>query len=249
MGIKLDRKPDVVLTFIGDGATSEGDCHEALNFAAVYHVPCVFVIQNNQWAISVPYASQTRAPRLAYRGAGYGMPAVVVDGNDVVASYEVTAAAVRRARAGGGPTLIEALTYRLESHTTADDATRYRSEDEVAAWRTERDPLVRLERLLRRRGAWRDQWHDELQAGIRAEVQRVRAELYDAPAPAPEELFDHVYVEPGPSLLRQREAFRREMAQREPCDAGMPEHDRHRDEQRALDPDRAAPLASAVPAL
>ncbi len=121
----------VTVAFLGDGATSEGDVHEALNFAAVFAAPCVFYVQNNQWAISVPVSKQTVAPSIAHKAIGYGMPGIRVDGNDVLACYAVMAEAAARARAGAGPTLIEAVTYRLGPHTTADDPTRYRSPEEL----------------------------------------------------------------------------------------------------------------------
>ena len=124
----------VTVAFLGDGATSEGDVHEALNFAAVFKAPCVFFVQNNQWAISVPVSRQMAAPSIAHRAIGYGMPGIRVDGNDVLACYAVTAEAAARARDGGGPTLIEAITYRMGPHTTSDDPTRYRSQDEVDHW-------------------------------------------------------------------------------------------------------------------
>ena len=124
----------VTLAFLGDGATSEGDAHEALNFAAVFKAPCVFFVQNNQWAISVPVSHQMAAPSIAHRAIGYGMPGIRVDGNDVLACYAVMAEAAERAREGGGPTLIEAVTYRMGPHTTSDDPTRYRSQEEVDHW-------------------------------------------------------------------------------------------------------------------
>ncbi len=126
----------MTVAFLGDGATSEGDVHEALNFAAVFKAPCVFYVQNNQWAISVPLRSQTAAPSIAHKAIGYGMPGVRVDGNDVLACYAVMAEAAARARAGEGPTLIEAITYRLGPHTTSDDPTRYRSQEELDRWQT-----------------------------------------------------------------------------------------------------------------
>src|ERR1700683_895329 len=147
----LKGEDTVALVMLGDGATSEGDTHAALNFAAVWKSPVVFLIQNNGYAISVPLAKQTAAPSLAYKGIGYGIPATVVDGNDAAAVYAVVRRAVTSAAAGTGPVLIEALTYRVEAHTNADDATRYRSPDEVAGWLA-RDPVTRLREYLRDRG-------------------------------------------------------------------------------------------------
>ncbi|CAM5323240.1 Pyruvate dehydrogenase E1 component alpha subunit OS=Streptomyces griseomycini OX=66895 GN=FHS37_002017 PE=4 SV=1 [Streptomyces griseomycini] len=141
----------VALAMVGDGGTSEGDFHEALNFAAVWQAPVVFLVQNNGFAISVPLAKQTAAPSLAHKAVGYGMPGRLVDGNDAAAVHEVLADAVRHARAGGGPTLVEAITYRVEAHTNADDATRYRGDAEVETWR-QHDPIALLERELTARG-------------------------------------------------------------------------------------------------
>lgn len=195
MGMRLDGHDGAVLTFIGDGATSEGDFHEALNFAATWKVPCVVVVQNNRYAISVPYEEQTAARRIAFRGVGLGVPAVVVDGNDVVACREVTRTALERARDGGGPSLIEAITFRMEAHTTSDDPTRYRGADEVESW-TRLDPIVRVQRLLEARGAW-DGVADAVAAETAAARSALRASVFDAPAVDPGELFRHVYVDPS----------------------------------------------------
>src|SRR5262249_33876575 len=141
----------IVLVFVGDGATSEGDFHEAVNFAAVFKAPVVFLIQNNRYAISVPLERQSAAPALSYKGIGYGVRSEQVDGNDPVAVLAVLAAAAEHARSGNGPFLIEAHTYRVEAHTNADDATRYRDDAEVERWRRS-DPIARLEAHLRRVG-------------------------------------------------------------------------------------------------
>ncbi len=145
---RLKHEDQVALVLLGDGATSEGDTHEALNFAAVWKAPTVFLVQNNGYAISVPLAKQTAAPTLAAKGIGYGVPSLLIDGNDAAAVYAAVRAGVARASHGDGPTLIEAITYRIEAHTNADDATRYRSSAEVSAW-LERDPIARLEAYLR----------------------------------------------------------------------------------------------------
>jgi 2-oxoisovalerate dehydrogenase E1 component alpha subunit len=212
-GMKLQRHHGAVLAYVGDGSTSEGDFHEALNFAGVWQVPCVFVIQNNQYAISVPLEKQTAAERLAYRGVGYGVPAAVVDGNDVVACREVAAEALDRARSGGGPSLIEALTYRMEAHTTSDDPSRYRDREEEARW-TDRDPLLRLERLIRKEGFWTSALQDELQVGSSAARRELRESIYDAAHGDPMELFEHVYVDPDGHFEDQREQLRAELDQR-----------------------------------
>jgi len=209
MGMALAEEPFVVLTYLGDGATSEGDAHEAFNFASVFQAPVVFVIQNNQYAISVPVARQANCPALARRADSYGMPGVTVDGNDVLACYAATRAAVERARAGGGPSIIETVTYRMDGHSTADDWTRYRNQDEIDTW-TARDPLTRMEALLTGR--------DLLGAAVREQITQraqdaataLRDEIWDAASPDPDELFDHVYVHATPRQLRQRSQLRAE---------------------------------------
>ncbi|GAB3936047.1 hypothetical protein GCM10027614_11920 [Micromonospora vulcania] len=150
-GEAYQGRDTVALAFIGDGATSEGDFHEGINFAAVFKAPVVYFVQNNRYAISVPLSRQTAAPSLAYKGVGYGVPSEQVDGNDPVAVLAVLTRAVAHARAGNGPFLVEAHTYRMEPHTNADDATRYRDGAEVDAWR-DRDPIARLETYLRAAG-------------------------------------------------------------------------------------------------
>ncbi|MGW4947504.1 pyruvate dehydrogenase (acetyl-transferring) E1 component subunit alpha [Actinoplanes sp. NPDC004185] len=199
---RLRGEPTVVLALCGDGGTSEGDFHEALNFAAVLRAPVIFFVQNNEYAISVPLARQTAAPSLAHKGIGYGVPGERVDGNDAAALLAVLGAAVERARAGGGPQLIEAHTYRMQAHTNADDATRYRRDDEVAAW-VERDPITRLEAHLRERGLL----DDARLADITAQAEKVATHLRDGlnrdVEPDPAMLFDHVYASPTPQLAEQ----------------------------------------------
>ena len=211
MAARLRHDPIVALTFLGDGAASEGDAHEAMNLAAVFQAPVVFVVQNNQYAISVPLPLQTRARSIALRAAGYGMPGVLVDGNDVLSVYGATKAAVERARGGGGPTLIEAVTYRMEAHTTADDQTRYRSADEVEAWRG-RDPLDRFLAFVREAGVVDDAFIAEVDGEGEAIAARMRTALFEAPAGNPCEMFDHVYAAATPQLLQQRAALDREVA-------------------------------------
>jgi len=210
MGAKLDGKDLVVLSYFGDGATSEGDPHEAMNFAAVFTAPVVFFVQNNQYAISVPLSKQTHAPTLAHKAVGYGMPGFRCDGNDVLASYAVTRHAVERARAGEGPSLVEAVTYRMESHTTADDATRYRTPEELELWRR-RDPIARLEHFLERQGLLDAGLRDEVAEEAEALAARLRDEITDAPHGDPLELFDHVYAEPPAHYAEQRALLRREL--------------------------------------
>jgi 2-oxoisovalerate dehydrogenase E1 component alpha subunit len=211
MAARLRHDPIVALTFLGDGAASEGDAHEAMNMAAVFQAPVIFFVQNNQYAISVPVQLQTRASSIALRAAGYGMPGVLVDGNDVLSVYGATRAAVERARGGGGPTLIEAVTYRMEAHTTADDETRYRSADEVEAWR-QRDPLARFLALLRDTEVVDDGFLAGVDAEGEAIAARMRDALFGAPGGDPCEMFDHVYATATPQLQEQRAALERELA-------------------------------------
>lgn len=210
MGERLDGSDAVSAAYFGDGGTSEGDAHEAFNFAAVFRAPVVFVIQNNQWAISVPLERQTAAPSIAHKAIGYGMPGVRVDGNDVLACYAVMADAVRRARRGQGPTLLEAVTYRLEAHTTADDASRYRTEGEVSAWR-ERDPLTRYEAFLRHSGRWDDDYDAETNRLVAEAAAHLRDGIFGAPSLDPMELFDYVWSEPPATWDRQRAELAREL--------------------------------------
>ncbi|GAB3517391.1 pyruvate dehydrogenase (acetyl-transferring) E1 component subunit alpha [Arthrobacter monumenti] len=208
---KLKGEDTVVVAMCGDGASSEGDFHEALNFAAVFHVPVVFFVQNNQYAISVPLSHQSVAPSLAHKAIGYGMPGERVDGNDLAALLSVMGAAVERARDGGGPTLIEAHTYRMQAHTNADDATRYRTDDEVAEW-APKDPVVRMKKYLTDAALLTD----EAEAAIKEEAEKVAATLRSGlngeVKVDPEDLFKHVYAEPTPQLAGQAAMLRDELS-------------------------------------
>ncbi|NEA62729.1 pyruvate dehydrogenase (acetyl-transferring) E1 component subunit alpha [Streptomyces sp. SID12488] len=201
----------VALAMVGDGGTSEGDFHEALNFAAVWQAPVVFLVQNNGFAISVPLAKQTAAPSLAHKAVGYGMPGRLVDGNDAVAMYDVLSEAVRHARAGGGPTLVEAVTYRVEAHTNADDDKRYRADSEVAAWR-EHDPIDLLEHELTARGLLDEDGIRAAREDAETLAADLRARMNQDPALDPMDLFDQVYTEPTPQLREQRAQLRAELA-------------------------------------
>src|SRR5690606_31187807 len=190
-----------VIVYFGDGATSQGDVSEALTFAASWQTPQVFFLQNNHWAISVPVATQSRTP-LYRRGDGFGVPSLQLDGNDVLASYLVTRRMLDEARAGSGPRLIEALTYRIGAHTSSDDPTKYRDADELAAWGA-RDPITRYETWLRGRGEG-DAFFSEVAVeaeDFAADIRRRTLEL--APPPA-ESMFAHVYAEPHPERDAQR---------------------------------------------
>ncbi|WP_274560627.1 pyruvate dehydrogenase (acetyl-transferring) E1 component subunit alpha [Streptomyces spiramyceticus] len=197
----------VALAMVGDGGTSEGDFHEALNFAAVWRAPVVFLVQNNGFAISVPLAKQTAAPSLAHKAVGYGMPGRLVDGNDAAAVHEVLGEAVERARRGGGPTLVEAVTYRIEAHTNADDATRYRGDAEVETWRAH-DPIQLLERELTERGMLDDDGIREAREAAETMAADLRERMNADPVLDPMDLFAHVYAEKT-SQLREQEALLR----------------------------------------
>ena len=164
------EKDSAVVCFLGDGATSEGDVHEALNFAALWDAPVVFVCQNNQWAISVPRAKQTRSRTLAQKAIAYEMPGIQVDGNDPLAMYHATREALNRARAGEGPTFIEAVTYRLRMHTTADDPGRYQSEEQLKLWE-KRDPMIRFKKYLEDKGIWDESRQTELDETIKKQIE------------------------------------------------------------------------------
>lgn len=201
----------VALCFIGDGATSEGDFHEGLNFAAVFNAPVVFFVQNNKYAISVPLAKQTKAPSLAYKGVGYGVPSEQVDGNDAAAVLAVTRAAYDHARSGGGPFLIEAHTYRLEAHTNADDAARYRTSGEVDEW-TGRDPIARLQAYLSGLGVLTEQMVDQTKQEAESFAADLRDRMNAEPVVEPMSLFEHVFTEPTPQLAEQAAMVRAELA-------------------------------------
>lgn len=210
LGALWEGADDAALVYLGDGATSEGDTAEALVFAASFGAPVVFFCQNNGWAISEPVRVQTHAG-LAARAAGFGMSAVTVDGNDALAVAAVTAWALKRARAGEGPSFIEAVTYRMGPHTTADDPTRYRDEAELDLWRA-RDPIARLRAHLEAEGALDAdgvRGADELAARLAAEM---RAGCVELPDPEPLSVFEHVYADPHPDLDRQRARYARHLA-------------------------------------
>ncbi|MBS1953625.1 MAG: pyruvate dehydrogenase (acetyl-transferring) E1 component subunit alpha [Cyanobacteria bacterium SZAS-4] len=208
MAMNIQQEKKVVLTFFGDGSSSEGDCHEALNFAAVFNAPVVFICLNNQYAISVPIAKQMKNETVAQRAIAYGMQGIRVDGNDVLAVYTATQEAIARARKGEGPTLIECLTYRFTPHTTADDPKRYRSEDESKKWHL-REPLLRFAKFLKNKGIMNDEQKIAIDAEIDAEIKAAVAkaeelakseELMD-----PLRMFDYSFADMPPFLAEQRQ--------------------------------------------
>ena len=209
MGEHLQGRDRVALTIFGDGATSEGDFHEAMNFAGVYRAPVVFLCQNNGWAISMPREQQTASATIAQKADAYGLPGVQIDGNDLFAVYQTATEAVARARAGDGATLIEALTYRIGPHTTADDASRYRRAVAVEEWR-ERDPLDRVRTYLAARGEWDEGWEAEVEDRASDLVEAAVSEAEQLEPLGPDEIFDGVFAAPSPALERQRRMLERD---------------------------------------
>lgn len=212
-GMKYRNASDVAMVFFGDGATSEGDVHEALNFAGVYRIPVIFVCQNNQWAISIPRAHQTRSETIAQKAVAYGIRGIQVDGNDILATHVAAKEAVERARAGEGATLIECVTYRVMMHTTADDPKRYRSDQEVETWRN-RDPLRRFEIYLKERKLLTDAEAEAIRNEARTEIDEAvkRAETRMRELTDPLHMFEHLYAEPPSHLVDQKRELAEELA-------------------------------------
>jgi pyruvate dehydrogenase E1 component alpha subunit len=211
MGATMDGKVgsddgEAVIAYFGDGATSQGDVNESFIFASVYNAPIVFFCQNNQYAISEPLQRQTRVP-LYQRASGFGFPGVRVDGNDVLATYAVTRAALDNARHGNGPSLVEAYTYRMGAHTTSDDPTRYRVASEVEEWQA-KDPISRMRKLLEREGIADEAFFTEVDAEARKVAVALRERVLALPDPDPAEMFAHVYPNGSPEVDEQREQFK-----------------------------------------
>jgi pyruvate dehydrogenase E1 component alpha subunit len=202
IALKIRKLGAAVVTTFGDGATSEGDFHEGLNFAGVFRTPNVFICLNNQFAISVPRARQTAAASLAQKALAYGFPGVQVDGNDALAVFAATREALATARGGGGPTLIEAYTYRMGDHTTSDDASRYRTKAEVQEWER-RDPLVRFRLYLGHKGLWDDAYEKEVQATAADFVEKAVAEAEARPAATVDDIFAYTYAVMPPDLASE----------------------------------------------
>lgn len=211
-GLKYRQQDRVVMVFFGDGATSEGDFHEALNFAGVFSAPVVFVCQNNQWAISLPRSKQTRSETLAQKALAYNITGIQVDGNDVLAVYAAAKEAVERARSGDGPTLIECLTYRMSVHTTADDPKRYREDEEVEEWE-KRDPLVRFQEYLKDKNILSKEKIEKLEEKIKQDIQE-EIKKYEKKMKAlddPLNMFDHILEELPDYLQEQKEELQAEL--------------------------------------
>lgn len=208
---KVRHQQRAAVMVCGDGATSQGDFYEAVNLAGVWKLPVVFLVNNNRWAISVPYEKQTSCETLAQKAIAGGFTGEQVDGNDVIAVRAVLDRALTKARTGGGPTLIEALTYRLHDHTTADDATRYRDKDEVKkAWSEE--PIVRLRNYLANKNLWSPAQEEALQAECSKQVEAAVQEYQSIPSPNPTDMFDHLYARLPHDLFEQREEVLAEVA-------------------------------------
>ena len=210
LSLKLRDEDAVAVTFGGDGSTSEGDFHEAVNCAGVFGTKTVFVIQNNQWAISVPLHRQTAAETLAQKAHAYGIPGIQVDGNDVFAVYAAATDAIERTRRGEGPSLIEAVTYRLGDHTTADDASRYRSEEELEEWEG-RDPILRLRRYLVEQGLWDDDQETVLLEEAASWVDGQVKALEEMEPQAPEDIFTSMYAALPPHVVEQMQSLLEEV--------------------------------------
>ena len=204
---KLRGDKAVALTFFGDGATSKGDFHEAMNFAGVFKTPTLFFCQNNQFAISVPRSIQTASATIAQKAIAYGFDGIQVDGNDLFAVILATKEAVEKARSGGGPTLIEGVTYRFGPHTTADDPTKYRTEEEMEPWKP-KDPLVRLKLYLKGKGLWSDEVEQRTAEESQKEIDQAVKDAEAIPVPDVEEIFKSVFAEMTPQLKEQLEYLR-----------------------------------------
>jgi pyruvate dehydrogenase E1 component alpha subunit len=199
---KMKKKKMVVLVYFGDGATSEGDFHEGLNFAGVFKIPIVFLCQNNQWAISIPFKRQTASKTIAQKAIAYGFEGIQVDGNDVFAVYKSTREALEKARSGGGPTLIECLTYRMADHTTSDDASRYRSKEELAEW-SKRDPIDRLRKYMKNRNLWSQDYEQKIQTEVFEKVHKAVEKAESIQPPDLLDMFRWTYATMTPQLKEQ----------------------------------------------
>jgi pyruvate dehydrogenase E1 component alpha subunit len=204
---KLKGDKFVTLAYFGDGATSKGDFHEAMNFAGVYKTPTIFFCQNNQYAISVPRSIQTASKTIAQKAIAYGFDGIQIDGNDLFAVFVATKTAIEKARSGSGPTLIEGVTFRFGPHTTADDPTKYRTEKDIEPWKP-LDPLVRLKLYLSHQGLWSEEVEQRIIEEAQKEIDQAVKDAEAVPPPAPEEIFTSVFAELTPQLKEQLEYLR-----------------------------------------
>lgn len=209
-GSKIQKKEEATIVYFGDGATSEGDFHEALNFAGVLNLPIVFFCQNNQWAISTPREKQTATKTLAQKAIAYGFDGIQIDGNDALAVYKATKEALDKARSGGGPTLIESLTFRMGDHTTSDDSTKYRDPKVLEEW-VRKDPLTRLQKYFEQRGTWSDDYKNWVQETVSKEVDEAVEKGLNVEPPSPSQLFDDVFATKTKMLEEQEKQLMEEL--------------------------------------
>ncbi|MFK7884692.1 MAG: pyruvate dehydrogenase (acetyl-transferring) E1 component subunit alpha [Phycisphaerales bacterium] len=214
------EKDKAVITYFGDGATSEGDFHGAMNFASTQQVPCIFYCQNNQWAISVPREQQMNSETVAQKALAYDMPTLQIDGNDIFAVFKAVKDARRRAVEGGGPSFIEAVTYRLGDHTTADDARRYRDPAEVEAWQG-KDPLIRTRLYMESQGIWDDKKQTELEQRAKKIVGEVVKAAEGIEKPHTDDIFNYMFAEISEDMKRQRDTLRTSSIGRNPAQIGL----------------------------
>jgi pyruvate dehydrogenase E1 component alpha subunit len=208
---KLKGEKIVSIVYFGDGATSKGDFHEAMNFAGVFKTPTIFFCQNNQYAISVPRSLQTASKTIAQKAIAYGFDGIQVDGNDLFAVFAATKEAVEKARSGGGPTLIEGVTFRFGPHTTADDPTKYRTEKEIEPWKP-LDPLVRLRLYLKEKGLWNEGVEQRLTEEAQKDIDQAVKDAEAVPVPEVEDIFKYVFAEMTPQLREQMEYLKSTLA-------------------------------------
>ncbi len=204
---KLKGSKKAVIAYFGDGATSEGDFHEGLNFASVFQAPVVFFNQNNEYAISVPLEKQMNTKTIAQKALAYNMPSVRIDGNDVFIVYFETLKALERARTGEGPTLIEAITWRYGAHTTADNPAKYRDQEISNQRRFETDPILRLERWMKNNGCYDEEWIHDIEADAKTEIEEAVKEMEAFPPANPAHIFDYVFAEPTWQIAKQKEEY------------------------------------------
>ncbi len=206
--LQIQRKKSAVIGYFGDGATSKGDVYEAMNIAGVFHLPVVFLCQNNQWAISVPRSKQTAAETLAQKAVACGFESIQVDGNDIFAVYKAVSEALARARDGEGPTFIECFTYRMSDHTTSDDAKRYRPQKEIDGWK-QRDPIERLQHYLKNQNLWTEKYETDMQARLKQQVEDAVQAMESEPLPLSDDFFNYTYAEMTSPLTEQKALFKR----------------------------------------